>query len=608
MRKELFSFFQSDKNFPDIIEMKREILENVFFIYIIILIPGAAIAFLRSLQIGWNPIYIIQMLLLLCSLILFLIRKKLNIFAYSTFFLFILFSLGFSGVMMLSVSGGYLYILLGVFLFSIFFDYFLSHIMLIVCSVLLLGVGLLYSMGILQGTVDFNNYNKSILGWLNFLSIFVFTTFIIYSSVNLQKKYLIKLFQDNENANSELRKNENMLQQVFDSSPSAIYKRDFKKQVYEYISPAIETISGYTVDEFLALGIDGVTRLLHPDDLKEIMERIEEVFHNKGGSLNFEFRFKHKDGSYRWVSDVTYYYVDEKYLPDYTIGSIQDIDNRKKTESELKKSEELYRIVSESIHEVVWILDINTLRFTYISPSVYQLRGYTPEEVINGSLEMTFSPQSQKHFLELIQTRVSDVMQGKNPVEKHYIDEIEQTRKDGSTVWTEVISFVYYTPDTGKLDLRGLTRDITERRQAQAHLRESEARYQVLTENAPVGIFRTDTNGNTVYVNPKWTEIAGIPPDQAFGNEWLKAVHPDDVDRIASGWDYATLDRNASFAQYRFLHADGRIVWVMGQAIPELDSDGNNFGYIGTITDITEMKNYEQQLKTSEEKIPKYIQ
>jgi PAS domain S-box-containing protein len=136
--------------------------------------------------------------------------------------------------------------------------------------------------------------------------------------------------------------------------------------------------------------------------------------------------------------------------------------------------------------------------------------------------------------------------------------------------------------------------------QANAELQESEQRYQILARISPVGIFRTDPNGATTYVNPKWCLISGLSANQALGDGWLEAVHPDDKEKLSEGWQESTQLHKASFSDYRFMRPDGTIVWVMGQAVPEMNSENQIIGYVGTITDITERKRAEEKLIASE--------
>ncbi|WP_298539241.1 ATP-binding protein [uncultured Aquimarina sp.] len=130
----------------------------------------------------------------------------------------------------------------------------------------------------------------------------------------------------------------------------------------------------------------------------------------------------------------------------------------------------------------------------------------------------------------------------------------------------------------------------------------SESRYQTLTDISPVGIFMTKANGKTTFVNEKWCKIAGLSQQEAMDDGWLKAVHPEDRKRLRSGWYDDAKRRNASHAEYRFLRPDGTIKWVLGQAIPEYNEKKEIIGYVGTATDITELKLYEIELNKMKDK------
>ena len=145
-----------------------------------------------------------------------------------------------------------------------------------------------------------------------------------------------------------------------------------------------------------------------------------------------------------------------------------------------------------------------------------------------------------------------------------------------------------------------LLADHLKRERTKQQLRESEGRYQNLAKIAPVGIFHTDENGATTYVNPMWCQISGLSEAKAMGAGWLGAVNPDDRESLSKGWQETINLQKPSFADYRFLRPDGTIAWVMGQATPEMNSENEIVGYVGTITDISERKQAEQELHKSE--------
>ena len=132
--------------------------------------------------------------------------------------------------------------------------------------------------------------------------------------------------------------------------------------------------------------------------------------------------------------------------------------------------------------------------------------------------------------------------------------------------------------------------ELAERRQTEARLRESEQRFVRLAGAAPVGIFRKDAQGHCVYVNERWCSLAGLTEEEAFGTGWMKGVHPGDQDRITDEWYRAAQENRPFRLEYRFQRSDGAVSWVFGQAEAECDTDGGLTGYIGTVTDITDLK------------------
>lgn len=159
-----------------------------------------------------------------------------------------------------------------------------------------------------------------------------------------------------------------------------------------------------------------------------------------------------------------------------------------------------------------------------------------------------------------------------------------------------------------ELDLRRRTRalaqaaaKINQHEQATEVLRASELLFHTLAKAAPVGIFRTDANGDCLYVNDRWAEISGLTCEAALGRGWIETLHPDDRDRMLAAW-YSAEDYGVFFnAEYRFIKPDGRVTWVLGQGMKEKSEAGEITGYVGTITDITERKDAEDKLRKSEE-------
>ena len=171
---------------------------------------------------------------------------------------------------------------------------------------------------------------------------------------------------------------------------------------------------------------------------------------------------------------------DENGNVELVLGISRDITALKQAEMALQKSEEQYRVLTESIKDVVWILDAETLHFRYISPSVERLRGYTPEEILPKSIDHSLIEQGSEQLIGEIRIRVADFLSGKAPADRFYSEEVEQPCKDGSTVWTEAVTNYYINPENGRVEVRGVTRDISERKRAEDKVQAAQIELQRL--------------------------------------------------------------------------------------------------------------------------------
>jgi two-component system, sensor histidine kinase and response regulator len=110
--------------------------------------------------------------------------------------------------------------------------------------------------------------------------------------------------------------------------------------------------------------------------------------------------------------------------------------------------------------------------------------------------------------------------------------------------------------------------------------------YQQLVDSLPIGIFQTDAQGECQFVNQHWCLLTGMHPAEARGRGWALALHPDDRARIFTAWSTAASSGHTFVAQYRYLHKDGRVVWISGRATALRAHDGTITGYLGTVMDV----------------------
>lgn len=141
--------------------------------------------------------------------------------------------------------------------------------------------------------------------------------------------------------------------------------------------------------------------------------------------------------------------------------------------------------------------------------------------------------------------------------------------------------------------------DFSNKKEAEDRISNSELRFRTLAKTAPVGIFETDAKGNTTYVNEAWMDYSGLSYEEAMSNEWMNMIHPDDREEQVNNWINKSQKGEASFSEYRIINKSGQLRWVNGGAIPLVNREGEITGYIGTITDVTNIKQALELLKQS---------
>ncbi len=198
---------------------------------------------------------------------------------------------------------------------------------------------------------------------------------------------------------------------------------------------------------------------------------------------------------------------------------------RGRSEELRRESEQRYRLLADNISDVLWILNLESGEWEYVSPSVERLRGYTVKEVLAQSLEQTVPSGSYEETLAKVKER-TQLMLNSDDEPHAYIDEVEQSRKDGSTVWTEV-STLYTRNDKGQRSVLGVSRDITERKRAEEALRTSENNFHRLVEEAPIAIF-IQIEGRFAYADRACLQLLGADTgEQVLDEVVIDRFHPD---------------------------------------------------------------------------------
>jgi PAS domain S-box-containing protein len=145
--------------------------------------------------------------------------------------------------------------------------------------------------------------------------------------------------------------------------------------------------------------------------------------------------------------------------------------------------------------------------------------------------------------------------------------------------------------------------DITERKRAEAALRESEERFRSMADSAPVMVWVTEPEGSCTYLSKSWYEFTGQTPAAGLGFGWVQASHPDDRPMVERAFREAN-ERHGDFrVEYRLRRRDGVYRWAIDAAAPRFGASGEFLGYIGSVIDITERKEAEEAMRFSEDRL-----
>ena len=264
-----------------------------------------------------------------------------------------------------------------------------------------------------------------------------------------------------------LRESEEKYRQLFSTETDAIFLFDAEAFQFLDVNDAALNLYGYSREEFLKLNVLDISA-----EREKTIASIKERISGKLDKIPLRYH-KKKDGTIFPVEIYasTFILKGRRLL----VGVIRDITERINSENALRDSEKRYRLLAENVTDVIWVLDMN-LQFTYMSPSVKYLRGYTAEEARKQKLEDVLPPASLEVAMRVLKEELAEEKKEDKDLSRSRILELENKCKDGSTIWAEIKTSFLRDSDGQPIGIVGVSRDITQRKKAEQDLKQSEER------------------------------------------------------------------------------------------------------------------------------------
>ena len=307
-------------------------------------------------------------------------------------------------------------------------------------------------------------------------------------------------------AEQALRTTQARLQQVLASTTAVIYGNRVNGTSFSpsWVSENITRMTGYDVPAAMdrAWWLDH----LHPDDRARVLGEVPALF--RQDRLTTEYRFRHADGTYRWVRDESRLVRDARGAPLEVFGAWVDITERRRAEEALRESEERYRLLFDRNPLPGWVFDLETLRFLAVNDAAVESYGYSREAFLAMTVADIRPPEDVAALQDAVRRAVREHPSGGT---------WRHRKKDGTIIEVEI------TPH--KLTYAGrpaelvLARDITERKRAEEALRTSEERFRILAATANDAIVSADGRGHITYFNPGAERMFGYAAGEIAGRE-----------------------------------------------------------------------------------------
>ncbi len=401
---------------------------------------------------------------------------------------------------------------------------------------------------------------------------------------------MISTVQDNTKrklAEKALEESEKKLTSILNNMTDVVWSISWPDLTHNYLSPSVEKVYGRSEQEFLDNPIL-FKEVTHPDDrhlTEKAMKQLAEE-----GKAERECRIIKPDGCIVWINDRSKMIYDENHQPIRVEGLTRDITERVQMEDELRASEERWRLLVTSIPDFISILDTDD-RFLFLN---HYAEGFSEIDVIGTSVYAFMPDESINLFREKINDckttlklqKFEHSAMGDHGILRQYDDYAIPIQEKNGSVLTMIVS-----------------RDITDRKQAEIELKESKLFHEKLLETVPVPIFYKDTQGRYIGFNKHFENFFGKSREELIGKSVFD-ISPEELAQIYHAKDKELFDEvGTQIYDSQVKTAKGEIKDVVFHKASLVNDEGEITALIGAILDITERKQAEEILRESESRL-----
>ena len=352
---------------------------------------------------------------------------------------------------------------------------------------------------------------------------------------------------------------------------------------------ASEVLFGYTADEIIGRNISTLAPADHLDEVRQSLAKVQT-----GAVSRYETVRLAKDGR-RIAVMATVSPIRDSHGEIVGAATIaRDIGESVRDKQSLRDSEERFRNAFE--HAPLGIcLGGTDGSFLQVNATLCRMLGYSETELLaSGWREITHpgDHEASRQVSEQLLSGESACVE----LEKRYVD------RSGNTVWVRTRMSLVRDEAGRPLYFVAHSQDIAERKRAEEALRESEERFRIMADGCPAVMWVTDAEGGIRFVNRTCREFLGIAFEQVEVDKWYMLLHPDDAAIYLAAYRRAIEVHGPFRSEARVRHADGGWRWIASYAEPRFSPSGEFLGHVGISPDITERKQAEEALKSSEEK------